>query len=126
MQAARRVPPAEEDPGVQGLGLQEVLRGLERRVTLTPHERALRPKSGGPCWQSLVQFYAIDCAKAGWLVRREPNWFLTPEGRQALALDPLTAYSDGFSQGSWTCPTCCASGTSTQTSCGTRAGGACR
>jgi restriction system protein len=89
MQAALQVL-AEEDPDGQGLGLQDVLRGVERRVTLTPHERASLPKSGGPRWQSLVQFYAIDCAKAGWLVRRDRKWFLTPEGRQALALDPLT------------------------------------
>lgn len=80
---------AEEDQEGQGLGSRQVLQGVERRVGLTPHERATLEKSGAVRWQALVQFYAIDCAKAGWLVRRDRKWFLTPEGRAALTLSPL-------------------------------------
>jgi hypothetical protein len=81
---------AEEDPEGRGLGLQNILRGVERRVTLTPHEWAPLPKSGGPRWHSLGQGYAIHGAKAGWLGRRDRTWFRTPEDRQALARDAPT------------------------------------
>lgn len=45
-------------------------------------------KSGGVRWQSILQFFSIDCVKAGYLVKKKGVWYITPEGEAALILGP--------------------------------------
>jgi restriction system protein len=71
------------------LPAREVLREVEKRVTLTDRERTLN-NSGVLRWQTNLRFYSTDAVAAGWLVKRDRVWYITDEGRKSLSLDPLT------------------------------------
>ncbi len=45
-------------------------------------------KSGYVRWESILHFYSIDCVKAGYLVKKNGVWYVTPEGEDALKLGP--------------------------------------
>lgn len=68
------------------LQLSELLRAVERKVELTEHDRATYEKSGYVRWHSILHFYSIDCVKAGYLKKSRGIWYLTPGGKQVLAL----------------------------------------
>lgn len=67
------------------LPMRGVLAEVEKRVTLSDHDRKLYEKSGYVRWQSMLHFYSIDCVKAGFIKKNKGRWFLTPEGEAALA-----------------------------------------
>ncbi|MGA2561633.1 MAG: restriction endonuclease [Terracidiphilus sp.] len=71
------------------LPVKEVLKGVERRVTLSDRERTLN-NSGVLRWQTNLRFYSTDASAAGWLVKRDGVWYITEDGRKSLSLDPLT------------------------------------
>lgn len=68
------------------LPLREVLSQVERRIALTPFDLEVYKKSGYQRWKSLIHFFSIDCAKAGFLRKQSGVWSLTPEGRDLLGL----------------------------------------
>jgi len=51
------------------LPVKEVLKQVEKRVTLTDRERTLN-NSGVLRWQTNLRFYSTDATAAGWLVKR--------------------------------------------------------
>ena len=64
----------------------EVVAGVEDRVTFTEWEADRYEKSGYIRWQSILHFFTIDCVKAGYLIKKKGVWYLTPEGEEALKL----------------------------------------
>lgn len=52
--------------------------------------RATYEKSGYVRWQSILHFFSIDCIKAGYLVKKQGVWYLTPEGESALRLGDVS------------------------------------
>ena len=46
-------------------------------------------KTGNIRWQSILHFYTIDLAKAGFLRKKKGVWYLTKEGEKALKLGPV-------------------------------------
>lgn len=71
-----------EAPGREVIGL------VEQRVELDDWARETYAKTGNVRWRSVLHFYSIDCIKAGFLVKKQGIWYLTPEGETALRLGP--------------------------------------
>lgn len=45
-------------------------------------------KTGYIRWESMLHFFSIDCMKAGYLQKNKGTWTITPEGEQALKMNP--------------------------------------
>lgn len=58
------------------------------RITeqFTEWELELLEKTGNVRWVSILQFYTIDCTKAGFLRKDKGIWYLTNEGKTAINL----------------------------------------
>src|SRR5438874_13216957 len=67
---------------------RDVIHALGERLKLSDWERATYEKTGYVRWQSILHFYSIDAAKAGFLIKKRGVWYLTPEGAQAVSLSP--------------------------------------
>lgn len=66
----------------------EVVREVERRLTLSAYEREALKKTGKVRWETYLRFHTINCVKAGWIVKKKGTWYLTPEGEAAINLGP--------------------------------------
>ena len=60
---------------------------IEPRLKLMPHELELL-KSGSLRWQTLIRWYSVDCAKAGFIEKSGGYWTLTSAGEAARSLPP--------------------------------------
>jgi len=65
---------------------KQVVQEVEKRVELDEWAKGTLKKTGYIRWQSLLQFFSIDCTKAGFLIKRKGVWYLTPEGEKAIKL----------------------------------------
>lgn len=65
---------------------REVMDEIERRVSFDPWEKEVYEKTGYVRWQSILHFFTIDCVKAGFMIKKNGVWYLTPEGEKALEL----------------------------------------
>ena len=65
---------------------REVIAEVGKRVELDDWARGSLPNSGNVRWQSVLHFYTIDAVKAGFLVKKNGVWYLTPDGERALSL----------------------------------------
>lgn len=61
---------------------------VESNVELTEWEREPAGKNKYIRWTNSFQFYSINYAKAGLIVKQKGMWYLTPEGENALKLTP--------------------------------------
>jgi restriction system protein len=64
--------------------IKDLLKEIEKKITFTEWEKERYEKSGYIRWQSIFHFYSIDCIKAGYLIKKNGIWYLTPEGIEAL------------------------------------------
>ncbi|MCE5256404.1 MAG: restriction endonuclease [Spirochaetaceae bacterium] len=64
--------------------VRQLINAAELKLNLTAYERAPLEKSGYVRWHTIIHFYSIDCAKAGYLTKSGGYWTLTEEGRKAL------------------------------------------
>lgn len=64
-----------------------VLEEVEKATLFNDWEKGLHQKTGNVRWRSVLHFYSIDCVKAGFLIKKNGVWYLTPEGEAALELD---------------------------------------
>lgn len=65
---------------------REVKREVADRVALTERDKALYEKTGNVRWQAQLHFASIDCVKAGFLIKHQGLWTLTPEGKAVMNL----------------------------------------
>jgi restriction system protein len=68
------------------LPLRDVKAEVAKRVQLTPRDLEVYQKTGYVRWESILHFYSIDCAKAGYLRKQSGRWYLTPEGEAVREL----------------------------------------
>ena len=68
------------------LPLRDVKVAVAKRVQLTPHDLELYEKTGYVRWESVLHFYSIDCAKAGFIRKHGGRWHLTPDGEAVMGL----------------------------------------
>lgn len=66
---------------------RDLMEEVGRTVELSDWERA-RTSNGGIRWQSIYHFSSIDYVKAGFLIKKNGNWCLTPEGESLLKKSP--------------------------------------
>ena len=72
----------------QEMPAHDLFAKVEKAVKLDDWARERYEKSGYIRWESILHFYSIDCVKAGFLVKKNGTWYLTPEGKEALKLAP--------------------------------------
>jgi restriction system protein len=65
------------------MSIKELLNAMEQKIDFNDWEKGRFEKSGQIRWQSVFQFFSIDCVKAGYLVKNNGIWYLTPEGIEA-------------------------------------------
>lgn len=70
------------------LSLKEIKQQIPKIVELDQWALARYEKTGAVRWESIFHWYSVDCVKAGFLIKRDGIWFLTPEGEAALKLGP--------------------------------------
>lgn len=61
---------------------------VNENVELTEWEKEPAGKMKYIRWTNSFQFYSIDYQKAGFIVKKNGNWYLTPEGEAALKKTP--------------------------------------
>ena len=61
---------------------------VNENVELTDWEKEPAGKMKYIRWTNSFQFYSIDYQKAGFIVKKNGNWYLTPEGETALKKTP--------------------------------------
>ncbi len=61
-------------------------KAVAERVPLDEHDLARYEKTGYVRWESVLHFYSIDAAKAGFIRKAGGRWYLTDEGKEALKL----------------------------------------
>lgn len=67
---------------------RELIDAVGQRVELDDWAKGHYEKTGAIRWKSTLNFYSIDCVKAGYLVKKKGVWYLTAEGKEALKLGP--------------------------------------
>lgn len=68
---------------------------VEANVKLTEWEQEPAGKNKYIRWTNSFQFYSINYAKAGLIVKQKGMWYLTPEGEAALKLSPEEVMEKG-------------------------------
>ena len=68
---------------------------VEANVNLTEWEKEPAGKNKYIRWTNSFQFYSINYAKAGLIVKQKGMWYLTPEGEAALKLSPEEVMEKG-------------------------------
>ena len=59
---------------------------IRKRVDFTDWEEERAGKLQNIRWWSVTQFYSIDYNKAGYILKKQGSWYLTPEGEEAIKL----------------------------------------
>ena len=67
---------------------KEVIEKIRETVEFNDHEKHRYTITGHIRWESVLQFYTIDCIKAGFLRKLKGVWMLTKEGEAAIQLGP--------------------------------------
>ncbi|MFK8265269.1 restriction endonuclease [Capnocytophaga cynodegmi] len=65
---------------------KEVIEQIRKRVSFDDYENHIYEKTGYVRWESILNFYTIDCIKAGFLRKQSGIWYLTQEGEEAMQL----------------------------------------
>jgi restriction system protein len=65
---------------------RDVMDEIEKSVELDSWAKAVYEKSGYTRWKSILHFYTIDLIKAGYLIKKQGIWYVTPEGEAAIKL----------------------------------------
>ena len=66
--------------------MRELMNRVGRQADLNDWAKERYEVTGNVRWQSIMQFFSITCAKAGYLVKKKGVWYITPEGEEALKL----------------------------------------
>ena len=65
-----------------------VIEKIRETVEFNDHEKHKYDITGHIRWESVLNFYTIDCIKAGFLRKLKGVWMLTSEGEDAIKLGP--------------------------------------
>lgn len=77
-----------QENGGQLLG-KTVVDSIKERLVFNDWEKDTYKKTGNVRWESVLQFYTIDCIKAGFLRKNKGVWYLTEEGEKSIDLGPV-------------------------------------
>lgn len=68
---------------------KEVIDKIRQSLEFTDWEKGIYEKTGYVRWESILHFYTVDCAKAGFLRKAKGVWYLTKEGEEAMKKGPV-------------------------------------
>lgn len=74
------------------LPARRVIEEVGKTTTFNDWEKGVHQKTGNVRWKSVLHFYSIDCVKAGFLIKKNGVWYLTPEGESALSKNRQDAF----------------------------------
>lgn len=66
---------------------RQLMNEVEKAVEFTPWELEITSR-GGIRWKNVYHFCSVDYVKAGYIVKKNGTWYLTPDGEKALTLPP--------------------------------------
>ena len=66
---------------------RQLMDEVAKQVELTPWELETTSQ-GGIRWQNVYHFTSVDYVKAGFIIKKNSYWYLTPEGEAALRKSP--------------------------------------
>lgn len=66
---------------------RQLMDEVAKQVALTPWELETTSQ-GGIRWQNVYHFTSVDYVKAGFIIKKNSYWYLTPEGEAALRKSP--------------------------------------
>ena len=78
---------------------KEIYPWVNQNVELTDWEKEPAGKMQYIRWTNSFQFYSIDYQKAGFIVKKNGTWYITPEGEKALkksAKDVMNIANDAY------------------------------
>ena len=78
---------------------KEIYPWVNENVALTEWEKEPAGKMQYIRWTNSFQFYSIDYQKAGFIVKKNGTWYITPEGEKALkksAEDVMNIANDAY------------------------------
>jgi len=70
----------------------EIYSLVPERIELIDWEKSKKDDREYERWKAVLAFYSIDASKAGFLIKKNGRWYLTPEGSDALTLGPERLY----------------------------------
>lgn len=70
----------------EGLPKREILNRIRETVSFDEYANEFLEKSGTTRWETILNFYSINCTKAGFLIKESGTWYLTEEGKAAMNL----------------------------------------
>lgn len=62
---------------------KQLMNEVEKKTTITDWEKETTSK-GGIRWQNVYHFTSVDYVKAGYIIKKNGAWYLTPEGEAVL------------------------------------------
>lgn len=68
---------------------KEIIELIRKRVDFDNWETEIYEKTGYVRWESILHFYTVDCAKAGYMLKSKGVWYLTKEGEEAMKEGPV-------------------------------------
>src|SRR5574344_2054438 len=75
------------------MSLSDIYTNLENTVTFEPYEKE-NIKSGTIRWKALLQFFSVEVAKAGYLIKKKGIWHITEEGLKAIGKGEIAFFND--------------------------------
>lgn len=66
---------------------KKLINEVRNTVEFTPWEKEI-VGGGGVRWENVYHFSSVDYVKAGYIIKKNGTWYLTPEGESALKDDP--------------------------------------
>lgn len=70
------------------LPTREIYPNVEKKVKFTDWESERAGKMQNIRWHTNLQFYSVDYDIAGFIVKKNGQWYLTPEGEEAMKKGP--------------------------------------
>jgi len=68
---------------------KEIIDLIRKRIEFDKWEMEIYEKTGYVRWESILHFYTVDCAKAGFMLKTKGVWYLTKEGEEAMKDGPI-------------------------------------
>ena len=63
---------------------RQLMDAVEKAVHFSDWEKEITSK-GGIRWQNVYHFTSVDYVKAGYLLKKNGSWYITPEGETVLS-----------------------------------------
>ena len=68
------------------MAIRELTKEVEKSVELSDWEKEILVNTGNVRWQSIMHFSSVDYVKAGYLIKKRGQWYITEEGEAMLKL----------------------------------------